>query len=66
MKGKPKRKEKGIERNIAKERTFIPIIGTQLTAVPVAFPRNSARVSSAIVRRLRNHKIAKKSNKHTT
>ena len=32
--------------------TFIPIIWTQSTAVPVALDRNSARVSSAIARRL--------------
>jgi hypothetical protein len=32
--------------------TFIPIIWTQSTAVPVALERNSARVSSAIARRL--------------
>lgn len=32
--------------------TFIPIICTQLTAVPVALERNSANVSSAIARRL--------------
>jgi hypothetical protein len=33
--------------------TFIPIIWTQSTAVPVALERNSARVSSAIARRLK-------------
>lgn len=32
--------------------TFIPIIWTQSTAVPVALDRNSARASSAIARRL--------------
>lgn len=32
--------------------TFIPIIWTQSTAVPVALERNSARASSAIARRL--------------
>lgn len=36
--------------------TFIPIIWTQSTAVPVAFERNSARVSSEIVSRLANSK----------
>ena len=36
--------------------TFIPIIWTQSTAVPVAFERNSARVSSAIASRLANRK----------
>ena len=33
--------------------TFIPIIWTQSTAVPVALERNSARVSSAMARRLK-------------
>ena len=37
--------------------TFIPIIWTQSTAVPVALERNSARVSSAIVRRLTKEKV---------
>jgi hypothetical protein len=33
--------------------TFIPTICTHSTAVPVAFDMNSAKVSSAIARRLR-------------
>lgn len=37
---------------LSEDHTFIPIIGTQLTAVPVALERNSARASSAIARRL--------------
>ena len=37
--------------------TFIPIIWTQSTAVPVALERNSARVSSAIARRLNKSKV---------
>lgn len=40
--------------------TFIPIIWTQSTAVPVALERNSARASSAIARRLR-HQIKRSS-----
>lgn len=39
--------------------TFIPIIWTQLTAVPVAFERNAARVSWAIAKRLAEHRIRK-------
>ena len=36
--------------------TFIPTICTQSTAVPVAFDRNSAKVSSAIASRLPHRK----------
>jgi hypothetical protein len=38
-----------------KQLTFIPGIGTQSTAVPVAFERNSVKVSSAIARSLKKN-----------